>query len=313
MTKVVITGTIPAVNRHSNALDKIEDIQITGRWILSGSRNKITDAETGKTYSDPELITNQADVFIITEGGSFCNRLAVTALRKARHVYLYPSVFRAFNDNYFLIKLAREANVILKCGETGQTGISGIMDAITDTDEINLIELQHYTKISSLNLPVAVPDVLLGDIEIISKLIRARSTSIKAKGLCMISSDPELISARIDFDNGCTVNYSCNSVAPQNEHTISIVLKNRILKYNLLSGEFTRWNIQYNANIKESPIFIENIQVNQSDNLLTGLSAFFNLIRSGTTFLSMHDNGFEPVMLTDRILEKVMKTLVYCA
>ena len=239
--------------------------------------------------------------------------MAIAALKKARHVFLYPSIIQPGNDASQLIKLAREANVILKCGETGQTGISGLLDAIPDTDEIGLIELQHYIKLSGTKLPVAVPDILLSDIEIINKLIRARSTSIKAKGICMLSSNPELINARIDFDNGCTVNYNCNMVAPQNEYMLTIILKNRILRYNLLTGELTGWHLQHTTNKKESPIFIEKIQVKKSDSLLNNLSVFFNLIRSGTTFLSMYDNGFEPVMLTDRILEKVMKTLVRCA
>jgi hypothetical protein len=62
----------------------------------------------------------------------------------------------------------------------------------------------------------------------------------------------------------------------------------------------------------KTPFLLENMRIEKTDSLTGELADFFDLIRSGPAFLSMNDNGFEPYMLTDRILEKVMKTLVRC-
>jgi hypothetical protein len=109
------------------------------------------------------------------------------------------------------------------------------------------------------------------------------------------------------------VNYTCNLVAAQNGFTGTLVLKNRILKYNFSSGELSSWFVHHPNDPVKTPFFMENRHIEKTDPLTGELTDFIDLIRSGPAFLSMNDNGFEPFMLTDRILEKVMKTLIRCS
>lgn len=312
MINVAIVGSTSAIIRHTHALGKLQDIRITDRWISSGSQEYATNPHTDSTCTNPDLILENADVFILTDPGLFNNRLAFAALRKARHIFLHPFVVQSVDEAYQLIKLSREANVIAKCGRIGNTSMLGLRRTLPDRDVISMVELQHYRKIDETGNPGNVFAALLSDMEIINDLVHARIISLKAKGLCMLSSEPEIINARLEFDNGCAVNFNSNLVAAQNECYMTLVVKNRILKYNFLTHQFTGWHLNRTSNQNESPIFIESILVEQSDPLLDDLSDFFSLIHSGPAFLSMNDSGFESYVLTDRILEKVMKTLVQC-
>jgi len=65
--------------------------------------------------------------------------------------------------------------------------------------------------------------------------------------------------------------------------------------------------------MKENPVVIENTRIETDDYLFDDLSSFFAIIQSGPAFLSIYDNGIESFVLTDRILEKVSKTLVQFA
>jgi hypothetical protein len=260
---------------------------------------------------DSERILDKIDVLIITDSGKAYNQLATLALRKARHVFLYPAVLSSINEVYQLIKLAREANVILKCGRTGKESIHGLLNYISDPAAIGIIEYQHVLKIDQFETPL--PETILGDMEKVLKLIKARNTSIKAKGLSMISGKADVISARMEFDNGSAVNYYCNTVGTHNEHNITILLKDGIIKYNLLRNELSGWYLKRISDPGEHPVFMESICIEQTDYLVDDLYAFFNLTQSGPAFLSIYDNGFESFVLTDRILEKVMKTMVQYA
>jgi predicted dehydrogenase len=313
MINVGIVGSSSSISRHVNALGKIADIRITGSWIAGGVQESVLDAVSGTAISNPDDILENTDALILTDAGNFCNRLTTAALRNARHVFLYPAVVRSVNEVHQLIQLAREANVILKCGRTGHAGTRGLLEALPDISSISMIELQHYVKISGMEKSPKMSEALLSDMEILSHLIHARIISIKAKGLCMLTSEPEILNARLEFDNGCAVNYNSNLIAAQNEFFITIVAKNKILKYNFISGEYTGWLLHHTQNKNESPIFIESIRVEQTDSLWVELSDFISLIQTGPAFLSINDNGFESFILTDRILEKVMKTLVQCA
>jgi hypothetical protein len=85
------------------------------------------------------------------------------------------------------------------------------------------------------------------------------------------------------------------------------------LKYDFITGELTSSSIQPSVNREDEAIYIEHIRVGNTDSLTSELTDFFGLIQSGPAFLSIYENGFEPYLLADRILEKVMKTLVRCS
>jgi len=311
MMKVGIAGSFSAINRHVCVLEKIREVGIAGCWSVNGQPDVATELFSGRRLHSDKII-EKVDALIITDPGSFYINLATKALRNARHVFLYPCVVRTLTEVFQLIKIGSEANVILRCGRTGIDNINGLLRNIPDLKQISMIEFQHSIRIDSA-ASVKLPDVLLGDMEILSRLIHARNTSIKAKGICIFNSKPDVINARLEFDNGTVVNYYCNTVSTRNEQIITIILKDSMLRHNLLNNELSGWYLKRRVNHNESPIFIENIQVEPSDFLIDDLSAFFGLIRSGPAFLSIYDNGFESFVLTDRILEKVSKTLVQFA
>jgi len=312
MINIGIAGTLSDINRHTFALNKIQDVRISGHWCSSGSYSAV-ELSSGISCDDPVKALEKTDALIITDTGDFCRNLAILALRKGRHVFLYPSVIQSVSEVYQIAKIAREANVILKCGRTGKRSMIGLLNHVQDIHDIGMIELQHETPVISATYGTVIADTLLGDIEIICQLVKARNTSIKAKGICMLSQQPEIINARLEFDNGAALNYYCNSIGIQNEHIITVVLKDRILKYNLINNELSGWYLKRDINQNENPIFIENIQVEQTDYLFDDLCSFFTLIQSGPAFLSIYDNGFDSFILTDRILDKVSKTIVQFA
>jgi hypothetical protein len=313
MINVAIAGTFTAINRHINALSKTKDVRITGCWITNALQDTVVDMETGLTSAHPGIIADKADAIIITEGGNFSKQLTTLALRKAKHVFLYPATLQTINDVYSLVKLAREANVILKCGKTGKSNVNGLLKALPELNDIGFIDIHHAIRLSRTGVTSDLYHVVLADAELISCLNKARNTLLKAKGVCLRSPHPEMINARLEFDNGSAVNYYCNTVDVKNEHVATIVLKDSVFKYNLIKNELTGWHIKHAPDQNENPIFIETIQVEQTDNLYDDLSAFFNLIRSGPAFLSIYDNGFESLVLTDRLLERVLKPFVQIA
>ena len=233
MLNVGIVGSLAAIERHANALARIQDIRITGRWVTDGEHGSAADAGTGITCMSPSQLTGNADALVIAAGGTFCGQVAISALRSARHVFIYHHAIQSVAEATQLIKLAREANVILRAGKTGNDNVKNLLRSLPDVKEISMIELQHDYQARGNHK--GAPDMfgaLLSDLEVINSLVKARVISIKAKGLCMLASEADIVSARLEFDNGCAVNYNCNLVAAQNGFTGTLVLKNRILKYN---------------------------------------------------------------------------------
>ncbi len=289
MLNVGIVGSLAAIERHANALARIQDIRITGRWITDGEQGSAADAESGVTCMSPSQVTATADALIIAAGGAFCGQVAISALRSARHVFIYPRAIQSVAEATQLIKLSREANVILRAGRTGNDNVKNLLRALPDAAEINMIELQHDYQ-ARVNHTVArnMFDALLADLEVINSLVKARVISIKAKGLCMLASEADIVSARMEFDNGCAVNYNCNLVAAQNGFTGTLVLKNRILKYNFGSGELSSWFVQHQSAPVKTPFLLENMHVEKTDSLTGELADFIRPHPVGSC-LSFHE------------------------
>jgi len=233
--KVGIAGSFSAVNRHVCVLEKIKDVSIAGCWSVNGQPDLAVDHGSGRSAGQDEII-EKSDVLIITDPGRFYHDLATMALRNAKHVFIYAPVMNTLIDAFQLIKLGSEANVILKCGRTGKQGINGLVKNIPDLKQICMIDFQHSVKISG-GYCADLTEILLGDMEIINRLIHARNTSVKAKGICLLSRKPEVINARLEFDNGTAVNYFCNLVSTRNEYTLTLILKESMISYDLLKNE----------------------------------------------------------------------------
>lgn len=311
MLNVGIVGPPDAISRHAYAVGLLKGIHISGRWITADDQETATHADTGITHLSPLPVVQSADALIVSGRGGFCERLAVAGLRSAKPLYMYPAVIPSVSEAVMLQKLAREASVILRVGKTGGTDINMLADTLPDSGDISLIEMHHNYQIQSNGAGHSIQDAILADLEIITGLIRARVISIKAKGLCMLSSQPDIVNARLEFDNGCAANYACNLVAPLPEHEVTLTLKNRIQKYNLITQEVTRWSVQPDGDRPSHQL--ETVRLPGTDLLIREMTDFIHMIQSGYSFLSASESGFEPYLLTDRILEKVMKTLVRCS
>ena len=305
--KVGIAGSCSSVDRHVCVLEKINGISLSGRWSVNGEPDKAIELGTGR-QEEPGHIIQNSDALIITDPGCFYFELANLALRNAKHVFLYSSLIPSISDAFHLVKLGSEANVVLKCGRTGNYGVSGLIRMISDLKQIHMIEFQHSVKLAN-SQPPELSAILLGDMEILSRLIHARNTSVRVKGISMFSVKPEVINARMEYDDGTSVNYYCNTVSTHDEHCLTLVLKEGMLRYDLRRNDLSGWQRNHTGTGSTSRLF-ENMTLEAGDCLYDDLSSFFAAIRSGPVSHSIYDHGFETIILTDRILEKVSKTLV---
>jgi len=139
---------------------------------------------------------------------------------------------------------------------------------------------------------------------------KSQILSIKAKGLTMLSQKPEIINARLEYDNACAVNITCNVVAIHDDFQGTIVLKDGYIKYDFISHKLTSWNMQRTNNINGSPLNVDHIKIATNDVVFEELSNFVSSAISVPRHHETYDFGFEPFILTERIMEKVRKSVI---
>lgn len=307
---VGIIGSGINLNRHVRILRKIQDVRIVGHCSSCVSQKNLPGSNDLDHYPDPDSLIDDSDVMIVADSGYLNYKLVVKTLRKAKHVFLYPTVVRSANDAMQLVKLAREANALLKAGNVGSINLKGLHGMITDVSGIKFIELHYYKSIRQSSSADSIPEALLINTQVVHSLVKSPVLSVKAKGLSMLSVKPEIVNARLDYNNGCAVNLTCNTVAARDDFESTIVLKDKCIKYDFISHTLTTWKIQHKISHKDSPLIIDNVEIEHTDPLFDELSGFILSAGSGSRHQTDNECGFEPFMLAERILEKVRKSVI---
>ncbi|MBN1158352.1 MAG: Gfo/Idh/MocA family oxidoreductase [Bacteroidales bacterium] len=310
MMNVGIIGSGASFDRHIRILDEIQDVRIVGYYSFGIPLTDITFSNVVAAYHSPDLLIDGADAMIFSGPGRLHNKLVEKALRKGKHILLHPMAIRSSDEAMQLVKLAREANVMLKVHNVGSINLKGLQKMIADVSGIKFIELHYYRNIHQRTVSNPILEDLLINTQVVSTLVKGQVLSVKAKGLSMLSAIPEIINARLEYNNGCAVNITCNIVAARDDFQATIILKDRCIKYDFISHKLTSWNIQHKKNHNDSPLIIDNIEIENPDPLLDELSGFILSAGSGCKHQDETECGFEPFILTERILEKVRKSVI---
>jgi len=306
-----IVGSVAAIGRDVQAVSTIFDARVSGCWVTGTDNRSAVNIETGETVSQADEIIQTTDALIIAGTDAFSHSLAVHALRHSRHVLLNPVLVTSVPEALLLTKTAREAHAILMSGRAGEHDIRELLAALPRTAAFSLVEYNRAYTLADPARPPNIKAAMQADIEIIVRLMRTHIISIKAKGMCMISNEPEIVNARFEFDNGSVLNYTCNLVSAQPDFLVNIMGMNRILKYDFLASELTSW-VPKRSSGQEIPDFVEKHRVSTGNTRSEEIRDFYDHIRSEHAFLSLGDNGFESLVIADRIYEKVMKSLIHC-
>lgn len=303
-----IIGSEYSINRHLISLKKIREINISGLYQSGKQHKDCFDFYNIPFYRHPDQLINDSDSLIISDhNGCFNSKIAVDALKSGKHVFLYPQLLRSVNEAVQLTKLACEANVVLKVGNVGLLNMNSLLKAVNETAGINFIDIRYnkvYTK--SFNTNPISRDLLIIS-QVIRGLVKGQLHSLKAKGLPLTSEKPDIINARLEFDNGCIVNINCNIVAATDEFKGMMLIKDTCINFDLLKNRFTKWNIDNVKNGESEPVIIRNPDNENNDLLFDELRGFVTSAAAVPEYHAASDFGFEPFILAEKILEKVRK------
>ena len=303
-----IIGSDYSINRHIISLKKINGINITGLYQSGKQHKDCFDFYNIPFYRSPDQLIDDTDSLIVSDqNGCFNSRIVINALRRGRHIFLYPQIVRSVNEAVQLTKLACEANVVLRVGNIGLMNMSSLLNLAHDISGLSFIDI-HYNKVyvKSFNSN-PIFEALLIISQAVSTLVKSQLHSVKAKGLPTASDKPDIVNARLEFNNGCLVNINCNIVAATDDFKGLMIIKDTCISFDLIRKKFTSWNIQHVKNDFSEPTTIKSAETENNDLLLEELKGFVTSAAAVPEYHAANDFGFEPFILTERILDKVRK------
>jgi predicted dehydrogenase len=295
--------TVGLVDNTSDSSNYPEAINRSPDFKLSGTYHFPLPELTGESI--------QSDISRLKEYREFLNgcealifpivthdvyNLIVLALKHSRHVLAGNPLNLDFEAVDHLFKLAEEANVILKVIQTVQYH-SALRAALEYIRNPVLLEIHNEAAdnaepfIDSIHKCVQ-PAVYIN---------QTGMKKVQAVSIPLNNGLPDVVNARIEFNNGCVANVTSTRYADANRFLCRVHQKNQHIDIDFASGlvSFTGF--------EDSKRNLSSNQINVSGNqpLDNELSGFAENILSNTFHLNQSQSGYQTYFISRKILEKI--------
>ncbi len=305
MIKLGIIGPPLNIATHLQAAIQQHDVFLSG-YFSENINNTNFNHPALPEYKKTEKLIADSDAIIISADNSEYFNIAVTALKNAKHLFMPITLLNSLSEANKLIKLAYEANVVLKVFRQ-EAGFTEVFNEFGINGGVWLIEMHHFTSLSGKNPSKHMFFSLLNNLDLILGLTRSNVAGLKASGLNMMSDVPDIINARIDFDNGCSATITLSNASLKEEHILTVVQKDKILHIDLVSENVMIWNI--NRSEGTSQKIKQGINhFKKPESFSASLNGFVKLLKDKNRLMINPEDNFRSFILAHRIMDKVNKT-----
>ena len=133
-----------------------------------------------------------------------------------------------------LCQLARNAGVKAQVGhvERFNPAFAGVKNRI---NEPQFIETHRLAQFNPRGTDVSVVlDLMIHDLDIILSIVPAAVGKVEASGVSILSQQPDIANARIEFENGCVANVTASRLSLKNMRKTRIFQSNAYISMDFL-------------------------------------------------------------------------------
>ena len=166
-----------------------------------------------KAFDSMEDLVEAVDVVNIVTPTVNHFECAALALRHEKHIFIEKPVTSTLNEAQNLMHLAAQKNVKIQIGHVERFNAAFAM-ASNYIDHPMFIESHRLAPFNPRGTDVSVVlDLMIHDIDIILSLIKSKVKNVHASGVTVVSKNPDIANARIEFENGCVANLTASRIS----------------------------------------------------------------------------------------------------
>lgn len=195
------------------------------------------------------------------------------------HVLVEKPFTKTISEAEELITLAQKNGCVLQVGhlERFNSAYQAILPFVYDPLFIEAHRLSPYSE-RSTDIDV-VFDVMIHDLDIISSLVNAPIREIRASGAPVLTTKPDIATARLEFESGTVANLTASRISLKSLRKIRIFQSNEYISADL-GGK--RAYIINRPNGFSNDISYKELDVSETDTLEEEIKSFISCVKTGT-------------------------------
>ncbi len=300
MIKIGISGSSNASKTHIRQLQESGLFQICGFYStdIVSARSLIKELNI-PYFSDFSALIKVCDaISFTTVTTQFFNHIA-QAVKSFKHIYINFPYHLNTNELKNINNLVKEAEVVAQTGFSDRFN-PAFLTARPLIQSPNYIDAARLIQYSPQNNRISViRDLLIKDIEIVLHLIQSNVKKLSANAVSIMHENPDMVSTRIEFDNGSIANLTAGRVSEMNIRKVRVYQNQSYIFIDL----YEKW-VKSSSKISEQLDF-EDIPVNHNNDQPEPLLHFSRAIHNNLTSSAFLETICDVSDIADKISEKI--------
>jgi predicted dehydrogenase len=322
--KVGIVGVGDLGTLHAKLYKDIPDAEVVGIYDVDSNKLNTVAEDLGlNVFASLEEVIESSDAIDIVTPTSFHYHIAKKALEGGKHVFLERSITETVEQAEKLIALAKEKKCFIQVGriERFNSAVLSLQDVNLEPLYIEAINLSSFNPRGS-DVDV-VFDLMIHDLDLIFSLLNSVPLNVDANSVCVISDSIDIANARVEFENGCVVNFTSSRISAKKIHKIRVFQKSTYLTLDLSQGfseifyipeenqkpfhdgtlAFSLGEVEYGSSKKE--IKYNRLERKNINPLRRELRTFTDAILNNVPPLVTAEDGLGALRLATQVLKKI--------
>lgn len=321
MLKIGVIGAGHLGKIHIKCINGIPDFELVGFFDIDHTHAQAVSKEFGIRHFDTidELIREVDVVDIVTPTIAHFEH-AARALKQFRHVFIEKPIVTTPEEALKLIEIAQEANVKVQVGHVERFN-PAMLAALPFIDNPMFIEVHRLASFNprGTDVPVIL-DLMIHDIDIVLHTVKANLRKISASGVAILTDTADIVSARLEFDNGCVANLTASRISLSPMRKARFFQRDAYISVDFLNkkSEVIRLNDIDAGNInpllpvlepgngkKAKQVHFERPEIKVTNAIQTELASFARaIIENKMPDVTIMD-GYQALKIAYQIIEKV--------
>ncbi|VAX37259.1 Oxidoreductase, Gfo/Idh/MocA family [hydrothermal vent metagenome] len=302
--KIAIIGIGHLGSRHlkvlNELLDKVEIVAVCD--VKKQSTQELAENYKVPFIEDYRQLSGKVDAVTICVPTELHFDIARFFLKNNIHTFVEKPITTTVAQADELIALAEKSNLKLQVGhvERFNAGFESIQRFTTKPLFIECHRMNHFPN-RSLDIGV-VMDLMIHDIDIVLGLIDSPIKDIQAVGVNVLTSQEDIASIRITFENGCVCNLTASRISQEVTRKIRLFQKDTYISLDYVKQEAFIYKKHGHQILKHA------LPIEKKQPLKKELDHFITCVQKNKTPLISGYEGRRALQVALQICEQIWKT-----
>ena len=324
MVKIGIVGVGHLGKIHLTCLKQIQEFELVGFY----DTNPAIIADIESEYNIPHFdnldrLISLCDAVDIVSPTIYHHQLGMQALKQGKHIFLEKPITARLEEAQEIVQYSKQHNLKVQVGHVERFN-DAYLNAKNHVGTPLFVEAHRLAEFNPRGTDVSVVlDLMIHDIDILLSIIPYPIDSISASGVSVISGQPDIANARINFSNGAVANLTASRIALKKMRKMRLFQPNAYITMDFMQKktdimhlrdyrpedeqDFLPLILDLGENKGKKRIFIESPNDIQVNAIATELSLFAQSILNNKPCEVSAEDGYKALEVAYRIMDCMKK------